>query len=169
MPIYEFYCSDCNTLFNFFARSVDTKTRPMCPRCRKHKLERQVSLFAAGGGGRKGEGTADEAADLPIDESRMEAAVNQLASEVEGIGDDDPRQAAKLMRKFSKLSGMKFGERIEEAIGRMEAGEDPDQIEQEIGGDPDENEPILFEGKKSKGGASLRGQAPRRDPTLYEM
>jgi len=35
MPIYEFYCEDCNTLFNFFSRTVNTDKQPPCPRCRK--------------------------------------------------------------------------------------------------------------------------------------
>jgi len=25
MPIYEFYCRKCNTLYNFFSRSVNTE------------------------------------------------------------------------------------------------------------------------------------------------
>ncbi|MCK4728291.1 MAG: zinc ribbon domain-containing protein, partial [Desulfobacterales bacterium] len=37
MPIYEFYCEDCNTIFNFFSRSVNTTKRPPCPRCKQKK------------------------------------------------------------------------------------------------------------------------------------
>jgi putative FmdB family regulatory protein len=45
MPIYEFYCEKCNTVFNFFSRVVNTTKTPNCPQCRK-ALKRQMSLFA---------------------------------------------------------------------------------------------------------------------------
>ncbi len=43
MPVYEFYCPDCHTIFNFFSRRVNTAARPACPRCERPELERQVS------------------------------------------------------------------------------------------------------------------------------
>ena len=46
MPIYEFYCPDCNTLFNFFSRTVNTTKTPNCPKCNIRPLERQMSAFA---------------------------------------------------------------------------------------------------------------------------
>ena len=46
MPIYEFYCSKCNMIFNFFSKSVNTEKRPTCPKCQKIKLERRMSVFA---------------------------------------------------------------------------------------------------------------------------
>jgi putative FmdB family regulatory protein len=46
MPIYEFYCPDCNTLFNFFSRTINTAKQPTCPKCRTRTLERQMSAFA---------------------------------------------------------------------------------------------------------------------------
>ncbi|MEI6128202.1 MAG: FmdB family zinc ribbon protein [Pseudomonadota bacterium] len=45
MPIYEFYCTSCNTIFNFFSRTVNVTKRPACPRCGR-ELERQVSMFS---------------------------------------------------------------------------------------------------------------------------
>ena len=46
MPIYEFYCEDCDTIYNFFSRRIDTETQPHCPKCSREKLERMVSMFA---------------------------------------------------------------------------------------------------------------------------
>jgi len=46
MPVYEFYCPDCHTIFNFFSRRVDTETRPTCPACSRPDLERQAFPFA---------------------------------------------------------------------------------------------------------------------------
>jgi uncharacterized protein YlaI len=35
MPIYEFYCSRCNTMFNFFSSRVNTGKKTMRPKCDK--------------------------------------------------------------------------------------------------------------------------------------
>ena len=37
MPIYEFYCPDCNTIFNFFCRRIVTDKKPACPKCGARK------------------------------------------------------------------------------------------------------------------------------------
>ena len=63
----------------------------------------------------------------------MEQAFETLMREAEGINEDDPRQMASLMRKFTSQTGLNLGDAMEEAISRMEAGEDPDQIEKEMG------------------------------------
>ena len=118
MPIYEFYCPACHVVFNFLARSVNTEKQPDCPRCQRPELERQVSLFAIS------KGRKEESDDLPgdFDEAKMERAMEAMAGEFEGIDEEDPRQAARLMRKLYDATGMKLGAGIEEAIRRMEAG-----------------------------------------------
>jgi len=106
MPIYEFYCEDCNTIFNFFSSSVNTTKRPLCPRCKQKRLKRQMSSFARLTGAKEG-GDLD---DIPIDEARMEKAMNLLAREADRINEDDPRQAAGLMRKLSDAAGVGLGQ-----------------------------------------------------------
>ncbi len=173
MPIYEYYCPDCHMLLNFFARSVGAMKQPSCPHCKRPRLKREVSLFAAvkgGKGGEEGDGGMD---DLPIDESRMERAIETLAADAESINEDDPRAAAQLMRKFSNITGLEFNEGMQSALDRMEAGEDPEQIEQEMGDLMDGEDPFVLGGKRGKGkpdkhGGRPRG-APRRDPKLYDL
>ena len=167
MPIYEFYCSDCHAIFSFLSKSVNTKKRPKCPRCAK-KLDKRVSAFSLTGGAGEKE---DDMADLPIDESKMERAMMELASQAESINEDDPKQAAQLMRKFSGMTGMEFGEGMEEALNRMEAGEDPEKIEAEMGDLIDGEDPFVLPGKKGKGEAKQanRRAAPSRDKSLYDM
>lgn len=162
MPIYEFYCEDCNTIFNFFSRSVNTTKRPVCPKCQQKKLKRQMSTFARPTGAKE-EGDLD---DLPMDEAKMEKAMNLLAREAEGINEDDPRQAANLMRKLSDVTGLNLGPGMEEALRRMEAGEDPDQIEAEMGDLVEEEEPFML---GEKGGRRVKRAKPLHDETLYEL
>ncbi len=162
MPIYEFYCGDCNTIFNFFSKTVNTTKRPICPKCKKKKLIRKISTFSMISGAK--EETREE---MPnIDESKFEKAMGALASEAENIKEDDPKQAAKLMRKFSGMTGMNLGPHMEEAIKRMEAGEDLDKIEAEMGDILENEDPFTF-GKK-KGGKHGKN-VHKKDETLYEL
>ena len=129
MPIYEFYCDKCNVIFNFFSSKVNTSKIPDCPRCGKEGLTKQISTFAT-------IGKAKEESDDPLagfDETKMEHAFESLMQEAEHINEDDPRQMASLMRKFTSQTGMHLGDSMEEAISRMEAGEDPEQVEKEMG------------------------------------
>ena len=166
MPMYEFFCNDCNTIFTFFSRSINTEKTPPCPKDASHTLSRMVSRFAVTGKAKSGDGDGEDGMpDLPIDESRMERAMESLAAEAENINEDDPRQAANLMRKLTDMTGLKLGDKMEDALSRMEAGEDPDAIERELG---DIDEKDLFS-VASGGRAGSRKQAPVRDETLYEM
>jgi putative FmdB family regulatory protein len=161
MPVYEFYCPDCHMIFNFLARRVNTEKRPGCPKCSKPDLERRVSLFAIS----KGRKESDEE---PMPD--MEQAMEAMAREADGLDEEDPRQVAGLMRKLYDATGMNLGPGMEEAIRRMEAGEDPDKIEEEMGDIMEEEDPFSGEGVK-RGLKSLtkRHLPPQVDDTLYEL
>jgi putative FmdB family regulatory protein len=167
MPIYEFYCKKCNTIFSFLSRSVQADKRPNCPHCKKVKLEKQISLFAATSGTKESDGAGAEP-DLPVDESKMERAMDALAREADGISEEDPRQAANLMRKFSSMTGMELGPGMQEALTRLEAGEDPDTIEAELGDRLEKEDPFLVPEKQGRPRARAL-PAPKRDATLHEM
>lgn len=96
----------------------------------------------------------------------MEKAMGLLAQEADGINEDDPRQAADLMRKFTEATGASLGPGMEEALRRLEAGEDPDQIEAELGDLMEEEEPFVFGAKR---GGRVKRAKPRRDETLYDL
>ncbi|MDA8141715.1 MAG: zinc ribbon domain-containing protein [Desulfobacteraceae bacterium] len=164
MPIYEFYCDQCNTIYNFFSRCINTTKQPQCPQCQTKTLSRQMSAFAVVGRAKEG---GEDGEDLPFDESKMEQALQALAGEAEKINEDDPRQAAQLMRKLTDMTGMELGGGMEEALRRMERGEDPEQIEAEMGDLLESEDPFQMAGKKGAKGA--RRSAPRRDETLYDL
>lgn len=162
MPIYEFFCDRCNVIFNFFSRRIDTSTIPSCPRCGKTRLAKQMSAFAT----ISRTGTESENPLDGIDEGRMEQAFARLMKEAEGMNENDPRQMASLMRRFSQETGVDLGGNMEEALSRMEAGEDPEEIEKDMGdvlGDDD----LSFDSLKKKTAAGRR--RPVHDETLYDL
>ncbi|MDA8125344.1 MAG: zinc ribbon domain-containing protein [Deltaproteobacteria bacterium] len=163
MPVYEFYCEACHTVFSFFSPSVNTTKVPGCPRCAK-PLKRQMSLFAKVSRGQ--EEPAGEGLPAGFDEAKMEKAFAMLAGEAEKIDENDPRQAAQLMRKLTDATGLSLGAGMEEALHRLERGEDPDQIEAEMGDLLEGEEPFVAGGAGKKGGSKTR---PRVDETLYDL
>jgi hypothetical protein len=122
-----------------------------------------MSAFAVTGRAKEGGDTDD----LPIDERKMEQAMQMLAGEAEGINEDDPRQAANLMRKLTDMTGLEMGAGMEEALHRMEGGEDPEKIEAEMGDILENEDPFQLASKKS--GKKANRPAPQKDDTLYDL
>lgn len=152
MPVYEFYCPDCHAIYNFFSRKVDTETVPACPTCQRSQLERQASPFAISKG--RGEQAQDDDV-LPagMDEEKMMRALASMEGEFSGIDEDDPKQAARMMKRLFDATGLKMGDGMTEAMRRMEAGEDPDAIEAEMGDLLESEDPFAL-------GASGGGKLP---------
>ena len=89
-------------IFNFFSTSVNTEKRPLCPKCKKKRLARQMSTFST-------LRDRKEEEDMPLpdmDESKMAQAMALLAKEADHVDEDDPRQAANLMRKLTDMTGL---------------------------------------------------------------
>ena len=173
MPIYEFYCADCHTVFSFLSRTPNTRRRPACPRCNRPKLERRVSAFAISTG--RSEPATEEGLPEGLDEARMEQVMTQVSREAEGLNEDDPRQVAGLMRKLFDGTGFEPGPGMNEAIRRMEAGEDPDRIEAEMGDMLAGEDGGMFMPDGGGGGGAGLSALGRRfrpaavDKTLYEL
>ncbi len=163
MPIYEFFCPDCNTVFNFFSSRINTEKCPDCPKCGRRKIDKLMSSFAV-------IGKAKEEGDDPLaglDETKMERALEGLMQEAEHINEDDPRQMATLMRKFTNQTGISLGSPMEEALARMEAGEDPDQVEREMGELLEGDDAFSLEAMKKK--VRSQKKPPLHDEKLYEL
>lgn len=162
MPIYEFFCEDCNTVFNFFSSRINVEKKPDCPKCGKPELQKLMSTFAT-------IGKASEETDplSGMDETKMEQAFEGLMREAENINEDDPKQMAGLMRRFSDKTGLSLGDRMEEALARMEAGEDPEQIERDMGDIMDSDDGMMFEAMKRN--VKTGPKPPVYDEKLYEL
>ncbi len=127
------------------------------------KIQRQMSTFAT-------IGKARDDVDDPmagIDESKMEKAFEGMLREAENINEEDPRQMAGLMRKFSDRTGISLGDKMEEALSRLESGEDPESVENDMGDLLDAEDGFNLEDMRKK---VLSGpKPPLRDDKLYEL
>jgi len=129
-------------------------------------MRRLVSRFATTRG--RGEAPDAEGGKTPVEDARIERAVETLASESDLLTNEDPRSAAQLMRKLSGMTGMKLGDGMREALERIEAGEDPDAIERDMGDRLEEEDPLLPD-SDSEQPTRPRRPEPERDETLYDL
>jgi len=171
MPIYEFYCPDCHTVYSFFSAGIDTEARPDCPKCGHLQLGRRPSRFATVKLG--GSDDADLDADDPfagVDEERMERAMEALGAEFEGMDENaepSPREMSHMLRRFSEITGLEAGPKLQEMLARLERGDDPEALEEEFGsgdeGDEDLSEFFALKRKIT----GVRSARPKVDETLY--
>ncbi|MEX0324378.1 MAG: cytochrome C [Puniceicoccaceae bacterium] len=172
MPIYEYYSPATNKVYSFFARgAVTTDIVPRCPDDPKAPMRKVMSGFAVIGRAKDTAGGDDG----DLDDPRMEAAMAELEREMSVMdeGNPDPRQMGQLMRKMSDMTGEKLPGVMEEMVRRLEAGEDPEKLEDEYGEmqeladfgiGEDESEDALSPKSMLR---RLRG--PVKDPVLYEL
>ena len=76
-------------------------------------------------------------------------AVQLMKSWIKNVKEDDPQQMVSILRKLSKTLGVKINDRVEDAMLRMEAGGDPEEIASEIA--EELNPESFFEKKKPTG------------------
>lgn len=134
MPIYEFYSPDNNKLYQFLARSLAYQDKvPLCPDNAAFKMERRVSPFAVIGKAKEDTGDDPFAG---IDDARMEGFMAEMERDMSGMDETnpDPRQLGRFMRKMTDLMGDKTPPELREMVKRLEAGEDPEKLEEQFGG-----------------------------------
>jgi putative FmdB family regulatory protein len=140
MPIYEFACPKCRKIFNFLSKKVAPGHVPSCPKCGHRKLSRQVSAFAHPRGLKEPSPAAASDAGpggppMPDpDDPRMMRAMAEMERDMEHLDENNPRHMAIMMKKMKDL--MPAGtipKDFDVAIKRLEAGEDPEKIEEDMG------------------------------------
>ncbi len=164
MPIFEFLCPTCNRIFAFLSLRVVPTRRPVCPRCGATDLSRVPSAFAVTRAPREsppapGAETADREDDPAA--QRLEREAMRMASEMSESDAEDPRAAARMMRRLAEASGEQVTPTMEEMFRRMESGEDPEALEEELG-------PQL-EAESGEDGGDGGPASPTRDEGLYDL
>jgi putative FmdB family regulatory protein len=169
MPIYEFACPDCRVVFNFLSKRVNPERLPTCPKCGNKKMARQMSGFATPRGVKEPAAGSSEEGGEPMpdfDDPRMMRAMGELERDMEHMDENNPRHMAHMMKKMKDIMPAGSVPReLDVAIKRLEAGEDPEKIEEDMGdllGDFMGGE----EGEGGPGGPGGGGYA--KDSGLYD-
>jgi putative FmdB family regulatory protein len=153
MPIYEYLCPDCNRVYSFLVQRPDPERQPSCPKCGAADLRKQVSRFAfkrSGAVAKQGAGDAapdfageggDWGGEGPggegpggLDDPMADREMMRLMRDMEHLDENDPKQLAQMMRRMSTVTGEPFDAEMEDAVRRLESGEDPERVEEDMGG-----------------------------------
>ncbi len=153
----------------FFPRRSRPAACLACPKCGHRKLTRQISGFALTRGLKEPAAADSDAgpAGPPMpdtDDPRMMRAMAEMERDMEHLDENNPRHMARMMKKMKDL--MPAGsvpKEFDVAIKRLEAGEDPEKIEEDMG---DVLGGLMGGEEDSAGGA---GGGYSHDAGLYDM
>jgi putative FmdB family regulatory protein len=169
MPIYEFACPKCRKIFSFLSKRLNPDRLPVCPKCGHKKLSKQVSNFAMTKGLKEPapgtSGTEGEEPPMPdFDDPRIEKVMGEIERDMDHLDENNPKHMAHLMKKMKDVMPPgSVPKELDVAIKRLEAGEDPEKIEADMGdvlGD--------FMGGPEEGGGGAGGGGYSRDSGLYD-
>ena len=112
MPTYDYICNNCNQRFDVFMTfSEYGKKTVTCAHCKSKNVRRRMTKVRI----------------AKSEDSRMES----MASGLDGL-DDDPKEMGRMMRKMGKEMGEEMPPEFDEVVGRLEAGQSPEEIESAV-------------------------------------
>ena len=120
LPIYEYNCHNCQRRISIFWRTFSEaeEENPVCPRCGGTDLTRLISRVRI----------------VRSEESRLDDLADP--SNLPDFDENDPKSMGRWMRKMTSELGDEMGEELgpefDEVIGRLEAGEAPEEIEKSM-------------------------------------
>ncbi len=130
MPLYDYYCLDCQKRFDVFMTYTEYGTRAVtCSACGSKNVRRRIPRVRV----------------AKSDESRMDSLAGDLSdpSALAGL-ENDPQAMGRMMRKMGNEMGEQLPPEFNDVVGRLEKGQSPEQIEKEmpdLGGDAGEEDP----------------------------
>jgi len=165
MPIYEFACPKCRVVFNFLSKRMKPDGLPTCPKCGNRKMVKQMSQFAMTRGLKEPAApSAGGEADGPMsdmDNPRLMQAMSEIERDMEHMDENNPRHLAQMMKKMKDVMPPgTMPKEMDVAIKRLEAGEDPEKIEADMGD--------LFGDVMGESGPGGGGGAYSKDAGLYD-
>ncbi len=113
MPIYEYRCGNCGCHFSQLVLKPSGEVSLSCPQCGSRSVSRLFSTFAVARAG-----SEEDAFEDVLSNSRL----------LQGLEQNDPQALAECGRRMAEVAGEDLGPEYEEMLGRLEAGEPPEQV-----------------------------------------
>jgi putative FmdB family regulatory protein len=134
VPIYEFACPKCRKIFSFLSKRLNPDRLPVCPKCGSKKLKKELSRFAMTRGLADSADAGGEGAMPDMDDPRVARAMAEMERDMAGLDENNPKHMAHMMRKMKDMMPPgTMPKEMDIAIKRLEAGEDPEKIEADMG------------------------------------
>jgi putative FmdB family regulatory protein len=124
MPLYDYFCQDCQKRFDVFITYAEYGSRPVtCPHCQSGNVRRRIPRIRV----------------AKSEESRFDSMAGDLSDPAAMAGlENDPQAMGRVMRKMGKEMGEELPPEFNEVVDRLEKGQSPEDIEKELpdlGGD----------------------------------
>ena len=118
MPIYDYFCLDCQKRFDVFLTYAEYGTRPVtCPTCKGANVRRRVPRVRV----------------AKSDDARMESLAGDFSDPNALAGlENDPKALGRMMRKMGSEMGEEMPPEFGEVVDRLEKGQSPEEIEKEV-------------------------------------
>jgi len=114
MPTYQYRCADCQKRFEIYMTYEEYGNKAVeCPHCHSSNVVRRIGRIRF----------------ARSEESRLDNLADPSA--LAGL-EDDPRALGKMMRQMGREMGEDMPAEFDEVVGRLEAGQSPEDIEKEI-------------------------------------
>jgi len=161
MPIYEFACPKCKVLYHFLSKRIQTDRSPVCPKCGHADLEKAISSFSM----IKGSEAQHPMPPEGVSDTEVFRTMQQIEKDMVHMDESNPRHMASMLRKMqASMPDAALPKDWDVALSRMEAGENPDNIEADMG-------ELLSQSIRAL--ASDPSASPqtsyRKDPHLYDF
>jgi putative FmdB family regulatory protein len=117
VPIYEYRCNGCGRRVSIFQRSIQSAVAAVCSHCGSGDLARLISRVAV----------------VRSEESRLDSMASDVG--LADLDERDPRSLARWARRMGREMGEELGPEFDEVVEQLEAGEMPDDGDEEAGGD----------------------------------
>lgn len=152
MPIYEYFCKDCNVIFNFMSAKVAPLTVPDCPKCHSRTLTKILSTFASR--------VLSKNESAAADENRIEKAFSTLLQDAEAIRGGNDKDTSALMEMFTKECGFNYSD---ELVSSLAEDNSAGMVTKENVAD------LLVSLNQQNANDKPNKTSPEVDPTLYHM
>ncbi|MEP7133504.1 MAG: zinc ribbon domain-containing protein [Chloroflexota bacterium] len=115
MPTYDYICNTCSQRFDVFLTFAEYgKKTVTCAHCSSKNVRRRMTKVRI----------------AKTEDSRMESMADDFTG-FDGL-DEDPKAMGQMMRKMGKQMGEEMPPEFDEVVGRLEAGQSPEEIESAV-------------------------------------
>jgi len=118
MPLYDYFCLDCQERFDVFMTYAEYGARPVaCSHCGSQSVRRRVPRVRL----------------AKSEESRADSLAGDFSdpSALAGL-ENDPQAMGRMMRKMGSELGEQMPAEFDEVVDRLEKGQSPDEIEKDL-------------------------------------
>jgi putative FmdB family regulatory protein len=118
MPLYDYFCLDCQKRFDVFMTYTEYGTRPVnCSNCGSKNVRRRIPRVRV----------------AKSEESRMDSLAGDFSdpSALAGL-ENDPKAMGRMMRKMGNEMGEQLPPEFNDVVDRLEKGQSPEDIEKEM-------------------------------------